>query len=145
MSEAVIRRAHQHRFITLTKAPENIPNIDIPENWWIGTSVTGAPDKHMRESWCTTKVKGLMGKHSIISHEPWMAPLPWDFAYWGAGWVIIGGLTGKGAHGVPPEEIEKAHYECRQHGIPLFVKKNALVPGAPQEYPEGLLVPQERA
>jgi len=130
----------QHRFITLTKAPENIPDIDIPDNWWIGTSVTGAGQWSACETTRISFTRVRMDRHGILSHEPWLGPLSSDW-YENAGWVIIGGLTGKGAQGVPPHEIEAAHTTCQKLGIPLFVKRNAGIVGAPQEYPKGLMLP----
>lgn len=55
-----------------------------------------------------------------------------------------GRRTGKGAHGVDPWCVDTIQQCCAKRGIPLFVKGNAGVEGAPQEYPEGLILPQER-
>ena len=132
----------QHRFITLTKAPENIPDIDIPDNWWIGVSVTGSPRRESEEDGRVANLSPRLKGHTLLSHEPWLGSLP-SYVYGCFDWVILGGLTGKGAHGIPQYEILKAAAACKSCDIPLFVKRNAGVRDAPQEYPKGLMLPGE--
>jgi len=137
-----IAQCPQHRFITLTKAPENIPDIDIPDNWWIGVSVTGSPRRESEEDGRVANLSPRLKGHTLLSHEPWLGSLP-SYVYGCFDWVILGGLTGKGAHGIPQYEILKAAAACKSCDIPLFVKRNAGVRDAPQEYPKGLMLPGE--
>lgn len=52
-------------------------------------------------------------------------------------WVIVGGLTGPGAAKRPPPVDSILHIVqiCQDMKIPVLVKDNARLPGAPKEYP----------
>ena len=139
-----IAQCPQHRFITLTKAPENIPDADIPDNWWIGISVTGERAEREIETRRLDTITERFGNRAVVSHEPWLGPFA-PLGIEGIGWMIVGGLTGKGARGVPMADHLMTEKACKILGTPLFVKRNARVPDAPQEYPKELILPQEKA
>lgn len=51
-------------------------------------------------------------------------------------WVIVGAQTGPGAVKPKPEWIESVIVQCRQAGIPVFIKDNCKWPEKIQEWPE---------
>lgn len=123
----------QHTFIILTKMPENIDR-PMPDNVWLGTTVTGFDD-YLR--------KVHLGKHKakirFISYEPILEPLPPVFPV-GLDWLVMGRLTGHGNKKDPDLNTLKNIVDgCRELHVPLFMKNNlAEIWGKPliQEYPK---------
>jgi protein gp37 len=149
-----MRRAPQHRFLLLTKQPQNIllrlythdesvigralaEGESLP-NLWLGCTLTGA-DGEQDPSLYMQELKE-MGWHVFVSIEPLLGPVNPDWYSW-TEWVILGALT-KGAKSVKPKlDWFKQAFEMR---APVFVKSNL---GAHfqnlarfQEYPSGLKV-----
>jgi protein gp37 len=118
-------------FIILTKMPENIDR-PMPNNVWLGTSVTGMED--LDRISCLLKTEA---KIKFISFEP-LLNFPALPAH-GINWVIIGKLTGHGKKHDPPRRWIESLVDMA-HGLkyPVFLKNNLReMWGKPliQEYP----------
>ena len=128
----VINRRQDLTFIILTKMPENIDR-PMPDNVWLGTSVTGMED--------LDRISCLLEKEAkikFISFEP-LLNFPALPAH-GINWVIIGKLTGCGKRHDPPRRWIESLVDMA-HGLdyPVFLKNNLReIWGAPliQEFPK---------
>ena len=116
-----IEACPQHTFQILTKMPENIDR-PMPDNCWLGVSITGAGDQERM-----AYLSGIKAKTKFISWEPLLAnPLPpgWRIPKC-VNWVIVGRLTGHGKKHDPKIDliadlIMKAHIK----NVPIFLKNN---------------------
>jgi len=111
--------APQHRYLFLTKNPKRYKQFDryMPPNMWFGWSQTKPGE-----------VSNFDTHHSwqiFASFEPLLEPLPIFYPN-GIGWVIIGAETGKRKDKVIPkrEWVENIARECRDAGIPVFMKES---------------------
>ena len=113
-----IKLSPEHTFIILTKMPERIDR-PMPENVWLGTTVTGFDD-YLRKIFLF-KMKARV---RFVSYEPILIPLPPVFPV-GLDWLIMGRLTGHG-NGRNPEldTIKNIIEGCKDLHIPLFMKDN---------------------
>ena len=107
----------EHTFIILTKMPERIDR-PMPDNVWLGTSVTGMED--------LDRISCLLEKEAkikFISFEP-LLNFPALPAH-GINWVIIGKLTGCGKRHDPPRRWIESLVDMA-HGLdyPVFLKNN---------------------
>jgi len=118
---SIIEQCPQHTFQILTKMPENIDR-PMPDNCWLGVSITGAGDQERM-----AYLSGIKAKTKFISWEPLLAnPLPpgWRIPKC-VNWVIVGRLTGHGKKHDPKIDliadlIIKAHIK----NVPIFLKNN---------------------
>jgi protein gp37 len=53
-------------------------------------------------------------------------------------WIIIGSQTGPGAKPPKPEWVQSIIDQCREAGVPVFLKNNLNWPEKIQEFPEGM-------
>lgn len=128
----------------LTKRPENIDGMipewmrrDWPTNLWLGTSVES--DAQIQRA---LELVSLPGAVHFISAEPLIGPLdlqPWLIAEeeacgaegFGNRWVIVGGESGTGARGMALDWARRIVRDCREFGVPVFVKqlgRHAMLP-----------------
>jgi protein gp37 len=122
----------QHTYLLLTKSPEWYDRFEIPENCWLGTSITGIwdADEHKRV-WDLNSHKV---KKTFISVEPL---LDGNFRAWPSdNWIIVGAQTGPGAVKPDSRWVDQIIKDCRQLGIPLFLKDNLNWHMKIQEYPK---------
>lgn len=136
------KKAPQHNYLFLTKNPgryielETDRRLPWADNFWFGSSVTQLSDRY---TWFTEKKF-----HWFLSVEPILEGLgPMDADAPKPEWVIIGAETGQRKDKVVPEKawIESLLEECRQYGIPIFMKSSlSEIWGEQliQEFPEGL-------
>ncbi len=117
----VMRRAHWHTFQVLTKRAERLeelsPQIDWPENVWMGVSVetekyTFRID-HLRRTGAKTK---------FLSLEPLLGPLP-NLDLKNINWAIVGGESGPGARPVMQEWVTGIRDQCLAARVPFFFKQ----------------------
>lgn len=115
--------APQHNYIFLTKNPKRYTEMSkkglLPheENFWFGTSVTKQYEEY---AWFTGKKI-----HWFLSIEPILEDLSkMDPFSPKPEWVIIGAETGNRKGKVIPRRawIENIVDQCRQYGIPVFMK-----------------------
>jgi protein gp37 len=118
----------KHTFIVLTKRPERIDR-PMPDNVWLGVSVTGKGEDDDR-------IRGLClddhpARVKFVSFEPLLGDVA--VKAWNAfsdyldvlSWVIVGRLTGHGHRSDPTQaNIKRIYQECRNVGIPVFLKDN---------------------
>lgn len=131
----VCREASWHRFLFLTKNPARYAKFEIPENCWCGTSTTGTIAETVRVQ-TLFRNEAIQGRR-FVSLEPYTGGI-FYMNFEPLDWLIVGGLTGKGAKKPEPDEIAGMERLCRIKRTPIFVKTNAGV--GPQEYPEGLKI-----
>jgi protein gp37 len=114
-----IKAFPQHRFYTLTKLPEQLPQFSpFPENCWVGVTATNQPAYDDAVYW----LHQIKAPVKYISLEPLLTSvyLP---NYKDVDWLIIGAQTNPYK---PPEiswvrEIVEA---ADRAGIPVFLKDN---------------------
>lgn len=134
-----IEQCPQHRFILLTKNPKRFNAFDIPSNAWCGTSTTGSKEEFKRVE---TLLKAVP-RNRFISLEPWTGGIPANIRT--ADWLIIGGLTGKGAATPPIKNVARLIRAWRSlTDTPIYIKENTGYPVKVREYPPSLILPQEQ-
>jgi len=138
----------------LTKRPWNIGMCSPaewffdggwPENVIIGTSVSIQED-------VTLNVGSLLGIPAplhVVSVAPMLEQIdlggylaPIQFGY-SVGWVIIEGESGKGARYIKPKYMRYLIDQCREFGIPVYVKQLGGYPDQqmdPDRWPDDLRV-----
>jgi protein gp37 len=122
----VMRRAHWHRFQVLTKRAGRLaelsPEIDWPENVWMGVSVENADYVDRIDDLRTT------GAHvKFLSLEPLLGPLK-KLKLKNIDWVIVGGESGPGARACDVGAVRRVVAQCRAQRVPVFVKQLGRVP-----------------
>lgn len=126
----------KHSFQLLTKNPELIPDIEFPENVWVGTTITGECGDE-RNFEFIERVKG----NRFVSFEPLLAEV--EPLIENVDWVIVGRLTGARKHEVKFGWLGRIMNACEMIGVPLFMKNN-LKKEFPnikliQQFPEGMV------
>jgi protein gp37 len=126
-----IRRAPQHRFIMLTKVPRIARRYTMPDNVWLGTTITGdLPHEARRLAY----VREFQAPVRFLSIEPLVAPV--DVSAADPDWLIIAAATGPG--GFQPQEpwVRALEDYADERGIPVYEKDNLNVrPVKRQEWP----------
>jgi protein gp37 len=117
----VMRRAYWHQFQVLTKRSERLlelsPQIEWPENVWMGVSVENQDYTfridHLRQT--GAKVK-------FLSLEPLLRPLN-HLNLARMNWVIVGGESGPGARPIEAEWVKDIRDQCLSARVPFFFKQ----------------------
>lgn len=149
-----IAECPQHRFLLLTKRPENItkklyesigpkgPRYFSPEDYlpnvWLGTTAEN-------QRWADERTYNLMGVRAavhFVSHEPLIGPID-AYQAWRNGavpsWLIVAPETGPRRRPCKPEWVHSLIDQGRAAGVPVFVKAFDLgdrVSKDPAEWPE---------
>jgi protein gp37 len=118
---SVMRRASWHTFQVLTKRSERLlelsPQIEWPENVWMGVSVETQDYAfridHLRQTGARTR---------FLSLEPLLGPLP-RLDLRGINWVIVGGESGPGARPLHEEWVLEVRDQCQNARVPFFFKQ----------------------
>ena len=118
---SVMRRASWHTFQVLTKRSERLlelsPQIDWPDNVWMGVSVETQDYAfridHLRQTGARTR---------FLSLEPLLGPLP-RLDLRGINWVIVGGESGPGARPLQEEWVLEVRDQCQIARVPFFFKQ----------------------
>ena len=138
----------RHTFVSLTQRPDRLPNLDYPDNWFIGATVHNQyeADKHIP----ALLASGV--KHCIVSYEPATGPV--DFRRLiggpdadgrcmrcGSEWevdvqhecpegfgrriegIIAGGMSGPGAVPADPDWFRRVRDDCAAAGVPFYFKQ----------------------
>ena len=111
----------RHTFQVLTKRSARLlelsPEIDWPDNVWMGVSVETQEYafriEHLRQT--DAKVK-------FLSLEPLLGPLP-ALDLRGIDWVIVGGESGPGARPLAEEWVIDIRDQCLATQVPFFFKQ----------------------
>ena len=117
----VMKQSNWHHFQVLTKRAERLeelsPEIEWPENVWMGVSVENqdyiSRIDHLRRT--NARIK-------FLSLEPLLGPLP-DLDLRGIHWVIVGGESGPGARPMKEEWVLEIRDNCKDSGVPFFFKQ----------------------
>ena len=118
---AIMHRAHWHQFQVLTKRAERLaelsPQIDWPENVWMGVSVEN--QEYVSRIDCL-RLTGA--KVKFLSLEPLLGPIH-QINLAGINWVIVGGESGPGARPVLQEWVTDIRDQCVAAHVPFFFKQ----------------------
>ena len=117
----VMRQATWHQFQVLTKRAERLlelsPEIDWPDNVWMGVSVENQ-DYTPR----IDRLRKTDAKVKFLSLEPLIGPLS-DLDLTGIDWVIVGGESGPGARPMEEDWVLQIQDTCESSGVPFFFKQ----------------------
>lgn len=122
-------RAPQHRYLLLTKQPQNTERFRTElsdKHFWVGTTVTCQDDVSRAD----TLMEVLNDSSLFLSIEPLLGPVELPKAILKRyGWVILGAETGGRKNRIVPKEewIGSIVFRCKSFGIPVFMK-NSLEP-----------------
>lgn len=112
-----------HQWLLLTKRPKRALEFShqhrLPENFWIGTSVTSERTArriyYLRQIACSVR---------FLSAEPLWEDIGLDEYADGFDWAIVGGESGrKDAKPCHLQWIRNARDFCQWHTIPVFIKQ----------------------
>ncbi len=118
---AVMRSAHWHIFQVLTKRSERLldlsPEIDWPDNVWMGVSV-----ENSNYTFRIDHLRSTQANIKFLSLEPLLGPLQ-NLKLSGIDWVIVGGESGPGARPMQKEWAIEIKEQCQRAGVPFFFKQ----------------------
>ena len=117
----VMRRADWHTFQVLTKRSERLleldPQIDWPDNVWMGVSVENEDYKFRIDD-----LRRTHARTKFLSLEPLLGPLH-RLSLRGINWVIVGGESGPGARPIAEEWVIDIRDQCHVKHVPFFFKQ----------------------
>lgn len=117
----VMERCPQHTFQVLTKRPElalkNAPDLQWPDNVWMGTSVE-SKDYYER----IRMLQKIPARVRFLSCEPLLGPLP-RMPLKDIHWVIVGGESGPGSRPMQGSWVLQIKAQCEQKEVPFFFKQ----------------------
>ena len=117
----VMRQADWHRFQVLTKRADRLqelaPQIDWPDNVWMGVSVES--EKYVER---IDRLRMTSANVRFLSLEPLLGPLP-SLNLDGIDWVIVGGESGPGARPINSVWVTDIRDQCLRAGVPFFFKQ----------------------
>lgn len=143
-----VRENHQWDFLFLTKFPQRLSEIEIPENAWMGTTV----DLQARVANAEKAFEKVNCRVKWLSVEPMIEPL--KFARLDLfDWVVIGGASvaegtkdenGDNQKWEPPFEwIYDLVTQCREAGTKVYMKSNLGIANRILELPMDLPLKQD--
>lgn len=143
---STVRDSKEWNFLFLTKFPQRLKELSIPENAWMGTTV----DLQARVANAEKAFEHVGGKVRWLSVEPMIEPLRFERLDL-FNWVVIGGASSSSQtpEWRPPYRwIESLVRQCDDAGVPVYMKSNlgianrvlqlpfsAPIKGDPQEAP----------
>ncbi len=130
--------APQHKYLFLTKNFKNASNFRYHDNWWIGKTITNDENARLCEGdpW---NIDEIHRANQFLSIEPLQGDITrLEYYLYSFKWVIVGAQTGPGAVKPNPEWVQKIIDQCRDAGVPVFLKNNLKWPEKIQEWPEEL-------
>ncbi|MCB9106129.1 MAG: phage Gp37/Gp68 family protein [Anaerolineales bacterium] len=117
----VMRRAYWHHFQVLTKRSQRLleldPEIEWPENVWMGVSVEN--DKY---TFRIDHLRASRAKIKFLSLEPLLGPLR-NLNLQGIDWVIVGGESGPKARPMAEEWVTDIRDQCLSANTSFFFKQ----------------------
>lgn len=117
----VIRETPQHTYQVLTKravrARKLSPNIDWPDNLWLGVSV-----EDMKVAHRVDELRQIPAKVKFLSCEPLLGDLS-ELNLAGIDWVIAGGESGMNARPMHIDWARAIRDNCLAHKVPFFFKQ----------------------
>jgi protein gp37 len=117
----VMRQAHWHTFQILTKRAHRLlemdPQIEWPENVWMGVSV-----ENQDYAFRIDLLRQTHARVKFLSLEPLLGPLE-DLNLNGIDWVIVGGESGPRARPLAYEWVASIRDQCVRSNTPFFFKQ----------------------
>ena len=117
----VMRDTPQHIYQILTKRSERLrdlaPEIDWPDNVWMGVSVENNDYLYRLDH-----LKETHAKIKWVSVEPLIGHLD-DFDPTGLDWVVVGGESRPGSRLMQKEWVTDIRGKCLETGVPFFFKQ----------------------
>jgi protein gp37 len=117
----VMRATPWHTYQALTKRAERLselsPDLDWPENLWMGVSVESQPYAHRVDH-----LRRTGARVKWLSVEPLLGPVALDLS--GIDWVVTGGESGPRARPFDPAWALAVKDQCAEHGALFFHKQN---------------------
>lgn len=124
-----VRDSPDWNFLFLTKFPQRLKDVDIPDNAWMGTTV----DMQARVRNAEKAFADVGGKVKWLSVEPMIEPLQFDRLDL-FDWVVIGGASGSTqtpAWRPPFAWVYDLVNQCREAGCKVYMKTNLF--GEPKD------------
>lgn len=131
----------QWNFLFLTKFPQRLAEIDIPENAWMGTTV----DLQARVANAEKAFSKVKSKVKWLSVEPLIEPLKFSSLEM-FDWVVIGGASSSSQTPawVPPYRwIDSLVRQCDDAKVPIYFKSNLGIANRILELPFDAPVKQD--
>lgn len=124
---ATVRDSPEWNFLFLTKFPQRIKEVQIPDNAWMGTTV----DMQARVGNAEKAFADVGGKVKWLSVEPMIEPLRFNRLDL-FDWVVIGGASSSA--NTPPWRppftwIYDLVTQCREAGCKIYMKTNLMGDG----------------
>lgn len=125
---ATTQVAPRHKYLILTKRPENMAVSEDHQNVWFG--VTCENQKRLMER--TAPLFELPTENRWLSLEPLLGPidLSWGLAFVPQSvipkWVVVGCETGPKRRPCELSWIEDIVRQCREHQVPVWVKQVSI-------------------
>jgi protein gp37/ParB-like chromosome segregation protein Spo0J len=136
--DAVMRSVRSHpewNFLFLTKFPQRLPEVDFPDNAWVGTTV----DAQVRVSVAEKAFEKVNARVKWLSCEPLLENLRFERLDL-FDWIVIGGASANADSGTPsfrpPRQwVNDLWVQARNAGCLIYEKTNLLervreMPGA---------------
>jgi protein gp37 len=129
-----IGKAYWHRFLVLTKQPQNMDGDKMPSNLALGVSVNQVGDL-----WRLDALRKVDADLLVASFEPLKQHLG-KINLDGLGWIIVGAQTRP--YRYPPiQAVWDLVSEAKEQHIPVFLKDTLKI--KVQEYPESWVKMEE--
>ena len=116
-----MRRTGRHVFQVLTKRSARLveldPNLEWPDNVWMGVSV-----ENQDYAFRIDDLKKTGAAVKFLSLEPLLGSFP-SLDLEGIDWVIVGGESGPGARRMEKEWVTEIRDQCQSAGVPFFFKQ----------------------
>jgi protein gp37 len=116
----VMEECPRHVFQILTKRHERMlqlaPELDWPENVWMGVSVENQNYAHRVDF-----LRQVPAAVRFLSCEPLLGPLELDLE--GIHWVIVGGESGRGHRPIEVDWVRNIRKQCERSDAAFFFKQ----------------------
>ena len=136
-----VRGNPQWDFLFLTKFPQRLSEIEIPENAWMGTTV----DLQARVANAERAFEKVRCRIRWLSVEPMIEPLKFERLDL-FDWVVIGGASPseRTPKWEPPYRwIDALVRQCDDAGVPVYMKSNLGIANRILQLPLGLPLQQD--
>ena len=113
-----MRATPQHTYQVLTKRARRLaqlsPQLDWPDNVWVGTSVEDERQLHRADD-----LRRVDAAVRFLALEPLLGPLP-NLNLDGVGWVTVAGESGPGARPLDADWVRDLRDQSTSQGVPFF-------------------------